>query len=212
MSVASRAFFMLAILLVAASAFGQINIVNFDFGAVPVSCSGGYAYQGPVQSCQYVYGPTQNFNATPGFGWILGSLIALSGPPNINTGAGITTPSGGFCPPSFTGLPFTQALVLQSLGSFAWQAVPGFTAGTYTLSFYLGGRCGYNPQRISALIDGNVIGTWNAPLGMPFTLETATFTVTSGGTHSVEFMGLNPPDSTAFVSYVVITPVTRPQP
>jgi hypothetical protein len=109
-------------------------------------------------------------------------------------------------------LPFSQALILQSLGSFAWQAVPGFTAGTYTLSFYLGGRCGYNTQRISALIDGNVIGTWTAPIGMPFTLETATFTVTSSGTHAVEFIGLNPPDSTAFVSYVTITPGDRRRP
>ncbi len=210
MSTSLRALLLSAILLIAASAFGQINIVNFNFEAVPVGC-GGYAYQGAVLSCSTHYGPTQNFNASPGFGWMLGSLVALSGPPNINTGAGITGPNSGFCAPSFSGMPFNQALILQSLGSFAWQAVGGFTAGNYTLSFYLGGRCAYNTQRVAAMIDGNVIGTWTVPVDMPFTLETATFTVTSAGTHAVEFMGLNPPDSTAFLSYVVITPTERLQ-
>jgi len=207
MSVRLRRFLLLcAIVMIAPAAFGQITIVNFDFGVVPVGCSSGYAYQGAVLYCSYTYGPTQNFNASPDFGWILGSLLALSGPPNLNVGAGLTGPNTGFCPPSFSGLPFNQAVVLQSLGSFVWQAVGGFKAGNYTLSFYLGGRC-YSTQRVAAMIDGNVIGTWTVEAGMPFTLETATFTVNWGGTHTLEFMGLNPPDSTAFLSYVTITPI-----
>lgn len=207
MSTSIRALLLSAILIVAASAFGQINVVNFDFGAVPVGCSSwGFTYEGAVLTCNYPV--TQNFNGSPGFGWMLGSLIALSGSP-ANFGAGISAPDSVICPPSFSGMPFNQALLLQSRGSFAWQAVPGFTAGNYTLSFYLGGRCGYSPQRIAAMIDGNVIGTWTVPVDMPFTLETATFSVSSGGTHALMFMGLNPPDSTAFLSYVTITATSR---
>ena len=77
------------------------------------------------------------------------------------------------------------------------------------LKLYLGGRCGYSTQRLEAIVDGNVIGTWTVPPGMPFTLETATFTVTTGSSHVLEFMGLNPSDTTAFLSYVVITPTRR---
>ena len=197
----------LFLLIIPASAFAQINIVNFDFGAVQQQCSGwGFTYEGAQLTCNYPV--TQNYNATPGFGWLIGSIIALSGSP-ANFGAGITGPNSAFNPPSFDGLPFTQALLLQSVGSFAWQPVSGFTPGTYSLSFYLGGRNGYSSQRIQAMIDGNVIGTWDAPVGMPFTLESATFSVTSSGTHTLEFMGLNPPDSTAFISYVTITPTAR---
>ena len=201
MATSLRVFFLSAILSTAVNAFAQINIVNFDFGAVPVGCSDwGFTYQGAQLTC--IYPVFQNYNQTPGFGWTLGWVVA-------GGGAGVTDPGSAFCPPSFDGMPFHQALLLQNRGSFALQAIGGFTPGRYTLSFYLGGRC-YSTQRIAALVDGDVIGTWTVEAGMPFTLETATFTVNSSGTHAVEFMGLNPPDSTAFLSYVVITPVERP--
>ena len=200
-----------AILLTASAAFAQINIVNFDFGAVPVGCSGwNFTYEGAVLTCNYPV--TQNYNASPGFGWTLGWVVARSGSP-LYGGAGVTGPNSAFCPPSFDGMPFNQAAILQSLGSFALQAVGGVIPGSYTLSFYLGGRCAYGPQRVVAMIDGNVIGTWDVPVGMPFTLETATFTVSTDGTHVLEFMGMNPLDTTAFLSYVTITPAGgSPQP
>ena len=201
MSTSLRVFFLSAILLTVVNAFAQINIVNFDFGAVPVGCSGwGFTYTGAQLTC--IYPVTQNYNQTPGFGWTVGWVVDRGG-------AGVTGPGSAFCPPSFDGLPFHQALLLQNAGSFAVQAIGDFTPGRYTLSFYLGGRCGYSPQRVAAMIDGHVVGIWDAPVGMPFTLETTTFTVNSGDTHAVEFMGLNPPDSTAFLSYVVITPAER---
>ncbi len=202
---ASLRFFVLStVLTMVSAAFGQPTIANFDFGAVPVGCSDwGFTYQGAVLTCNYPV--TQNFNGSPGFGWMLGSVVARSGSP-LNVGAGITGPNSAFCPPSFEGVPFNQAVLLQNLGSFVWQAVPGFIAGSYTLSFYLGGDCARGPQRVQAMIDGNVIGTWDVPLSMPFTLETATFTVSTDGTHALEFMGMNPGDKTAFVSYVTITP------
>lgn len=61
------------------------------------------------------------------------------------------------------------------------------------------------------MMDGNVIGSWDVPLSMPFTLETATFTVSTDGTHALEFMGVNTRDATAFLSYVTIAPAGRSQ-
>ncbi len=139
MSVRLKCILLSAVLMIAPAAFGQITIVNFDFGAVPVGCSGwGFTYQGAVLTC--IYPVTQNFNASPGFGWKLGQVAAVSGFPE-NYGSGVTGPNSAFCPPSFEGMPFTQAALLQSIGSFAWQQVGGFSPGSYTLSFYLGGRC-----------------------------------------------------------------------
>ena len=198
---------LLTVIMAASAAFGQPNIINFDFGAVKVGCDGwNFTYQGAVLTCNYPV--TQNFNASPGFGWTLGWVVALSGSPRFG-GAGISGPNSAINPPSFDGLPFSQAAILQSNGSFVWQAVPGFKAGSYKLNFYVGGRqVNYNgAQKLAALIDGYVIGTWDVAVGMPFTLETATFTVGTDGTHTVEFLGMNPYDTTAFVSYVTVTPV-----
>ena len=110
-----------AIMTVAASSSAQINIVNFDFGAVPVGCSNwGFTYEGAQLTCNYPV--TQNFDGSPGFGWTMGSVVATPGSPS-NTGAGISGPNAFICPPSFVGLPFQQAVLLQNVGSFVWQAV-----------------------------------------------------------------------------------------
>lgn len=131
-------------------------------------------------------------------------------PTSLEGGAGITGPNTIFFPPSFDGLPFNQAVFLQDIGGFVWQQVGGFTAGTYTLSFYLGSRHEYDgTQTVVAFIDGTPIGTWSLTTGTPFTLETARFTVSTGGNHTLVFMGMNPGDHTAFLSYVVITPADR---
>jgi hypothetical protein len=202
---------LLSILIIPASAFAQINIVNFDFGAVPVQCSSwGFTYQGAQLTCNYPV--TQNFDASPGFGWMMGSTIATAGSPS-NTGAGVAAPDAFICPPSFSGMPFHQAALLQNVGSFLWQAVAGFNPGSYTLSFYLGSRCpsGWwdGEQIVTAQIDGVVIGTWNLTNSAPFTLQTANFSVSTGGTHTVAFVGMRPGDHTAFLSYVTITPTAR---
>ncbi len=39
--------------------------------------------------------------------------------------------------------------------------------------------------------------------------ETASFTVSADGSHTLEFRGINPGDHTAFLSYVTITPTER---
>ncbi len=211
MSIPLRALLLSAVLGIAAIAQGQINIVNFDFGAVPIACSGGYAYQGPELSCPF-QGPSQNFDGSPGFGWILGTVIAEWRPPGGLQfgGVGLTGPNTNFQPPPFTGLPFNQAVILEDANSFVWQGIGGFTPGSYSLSFYLGSR--YidtyfdGNQTVQALIDGQVIGTWALTSFTPFTLQTAAFTIITGSTHMLEFRGINRGDHTAFVSYVTITP------
>jgi PEP-CTERM motif len=184
------------ILTMVPAAFGGPTIVNFDFGAVPIVCGSGYAYQG-TQGCDAI-GPQQDYNSTPGFGWILGYNDGLTGP------------GTAFLPPPFTGLPFTQAVFLVSNTSSVSQAVGGFLAGSYLLNFYLGSRYASGQydgnQTVEALIDGNVFGTWALTSFTPFTLETASFTVSTDGSHTLEFMGINNGDHTAFLSYVNITP------
>ncbi len=102
---------------------------------------------------------------------------------------------------------------MQDIGGFVWQEVGGFTAGTYTLSFYLGSRYELDGnQTVVALLDGTPIGTWALTTGTPFTLETVKFTVSTGGSHALEFMGTKPGDHTAFLSYVTIAPAGRARP
>ncbi len=195
---------LLAILIIPARTFAQINIVNFDFGAVPIVCGQDYAYQmGQITGCVHKFvWPMQNFDSTPGFGWTLSGLLATQG------GSGLTGPNTSFLPPPFGGLPFTQAVALEG-PSFVRQNIGGFTAGTYALSFYLGSRYASGQydgnQIVQALIDGNVIATWNMTSYTPFTLQTVNFTVTTDGSHTLEFKGLRHYDSTAFLSYVTIT-------
>lgn len=203
---------LLSILIIPAIAFGQVNIVNFDFGAVGISCGNDYAYQGAVTNCPYGYN-TQDFDQSPGFGWILGHTVARQlALTSLEGGSGLTGPNTIFFPPPFTGMPFNQAVFLQDRGPFVWQAV-NFAAGSYTLSFYLGSRYWDGPdngnQTVEALIDGQVVGTWAMSSYTPFTLQTATFTVGNGGYHTVEFLGMNAGDHTAFLSYVTITPTER---
>src|ERR1019366_4882203 len=201
MSARLRRFLLFTVVIcavIAPAAFGAPTVVNSNFGAVPIVCGNGYAYQGTA-GCTGGPGPEQDFNSTPGFGWTLG----------INDG--LTGPGTSFQPPPFTGLPFTQAVFLQGSADydFVTQEVAGFVAGSYTLSFYLGSRynscCGYDGnQTVQALIDGNVIGTWALTSFTPFTLQNVSFTVTTGA-HTLEFRGINYGDHTAFLSAVSIT-------
>ncbi|MGA2372890.1 MAG: hypothetical protein ACLPPV_11190 [Candidatus Korobacteraceae bacterium] len=199
MSIPLRALLLSTILGIAATAQSQVNIVNFDFAAVPIACGQDYAYQmGQVTGCAYKFvWPMQNFNSTPGFGWTLSGLLATQGC------SGLTGPNTSFLPPPFGGLPFTQAVALEG-PSFVWQNIGGFTAGSYTLSFYLGSRYASGQydgnQTVQVLIDGNVINTWNLTSFTPFTLQTVPFTVSTDGSHVLEFKGLRHYDSTAFLS------------
>lgn len=191
MSARSKCFLLSTIVsIMVSAAFGQPSIVNSDFGAVAIVCPHGYAYQG-TGGCE---GPEQDFNSTPGFGWTLG---------HGDGGSGLTNQGSVFYPPPFG--PFTQAVFLQG-NSFVSQVVGGFTARSYTLSFYLGSRRYYDGnQTVQALMDGNVIGTWSLTSNTLFTFKTVSFTVRTDGSHTLEFRGINAGDHTAFVSGVSIS-------
>jgi fibronectin type 3 domain-containing protein len=93
----------------------------------------------------------------------------------------------------------TQVTFLQEFGSIS--QVVNFTAGTYAISFYAAQRAGQaSSQKFEVEVDGKVVGTFT-PSGTSYDLYTTTrFTVTAG-THTVQFIGLDPKggDNTAFI-------------
>jgi hypothetical protein len=182
---------------------GSLAIVNPNFSAVAVQCSGGYAYQSfMAKDCGI---PRQDFNKVAGAGWTLAPLTTAT-----NGGTGVTDPDTALQPPLFTGLPFSQAAFLQGNQDAQFsQIIAGFVRDSqYTLSFYLGSRysggCCDGNQSVEAKIDGQVIGTWALVSYTPFTLETVNLTVASGGLHTLTFAGAASGDHTAFVSGVSI--------
>ena len=176
--------------------------VNLNFSSVAISCGNGYAYQSLGGSCASQV-PQQDFNGTSGFGWVLENSTSRGG-------NGLTRPGGAFIPPAFNGVPFTQAAFLQGPVTMS-QSIPGFIAGEkYVLSFYLGSRYangsnGYDGnQSVAAELDGQVLKTWTLASFTPFTLQTVSFSVSTGGTHTLSFVGLMSGDHTAFLSHVEI--------
>jgi hypothetical protein len=181
-----------------------LAITNADFSTIPIVCQ-GFSYQSFGGDCTSIP-RQQDFNGAAGFGWILGE-----------GGTGLTAPNSLFNPPDFSGLPFAQAVFLQGGGSFAYQAIAGFAAGTtYQLSFYVGSRFISNvisdgDQTVEATIDAGVIGMWSLVSFTPFTPVNVAFSVLSSGTHTLGFDAVIPGDHTAFVSGVAITQAT-PEP
>jgi hypothetical protein len=192
------------------AAASSITITNSSFSTPTIACGLGYAYDGSG-GCTGTLITQQNFDGAPGFGWTL-----TAGPIFGQGGDGLTGPSTAFSPPSFSGMPFTQAVFLQGTNNGLSQVISGFSAGkNYVLNFYLGSRFASGikdgDQTVEALLNGSVIGTWALSSFAPFTLESASFTASSGGSESLEFKGLNTGDHTAFLSDVSIH-TTVPEP
>ncbi len=84
----------------------------------------------------------------------------------------------------------TQVAFLQDYGTMS--QVVNFTAGTYAISFYAAQRYGQaSSQKFEVTVDGTVVGTFT-PSGTTYKLYTTNnFTVTAG-THTIEFIGLDP--------------------
>jgi len=124
-------------------------------------------------------------------------------------------PSGyTFNPPSFTGLPFSVAAFLQGATYTFSQTISEFEPGVlYRLSFYLGSRYSGGSydgnQTVVALIDGRAIGNWALASFKPFTLQSAYFRVETGGTHQLQFAGINSGDHTVFLSGVSIEGIAQ---
>lgn len=209
-------------ILLATSAFaGTVTIANFDFSAVAVACSSGYSYQQTtvaVGSCNTSgSGFQQNLNGSPNIGWTFANTPPSGYFFGYGYGAGLTTAGTAFNPPPFPPGAI-QAAFLQGSGSSISQALSGFTVGqTYDLNFMLGSRFASGSfdgnQTVEALmIVGNVptvIGTWSLGSFTPFTREDAVFTATSD-TETLEFLGINNGDHTAFITDVYIPPTPEP--
>jgi hypothetical protein len=206
MSLATKTY-VLGVLTLSVMSADSLTIVNANFANVAVQCSTGYAYQSYMGgTCAGPGNPQQNIDSGVGFGWVLAPL------PNDGNGAatngnGITDPNTAFNPPSFSGLPFGQAAFLQGANTLVEQTITGFIpGGIYTLNFYLGSRYApdYGDQTVNAIVDTQVIGVWPLASSMPFTLQTVPFTVTSGGSHTLKFVGTTSGGNTAFLSGVSI--------
>jgi hypothetical protein len=91
---------------------------------------------------------------------------------------------------------------LQGSGSSISQTVDVPAAGTYVVSFQAAQRPG-NAQTFEVEVDGAVVGTIT-PSGSQFaSYATGPFTVTAGS-HTIQFVGLNPQggDNTAFLDQI----------
>jgi hypothetical protein len=200
-----------ALTLSVASA-NTLTIQNPNFSAVSVECPEGYAYQAAQGgNCNGPSFPQQDLDLEFSIGWTFAPL-------NINvpnSGDGLITGSGTtFEPPSFTGLPFSQAALLEGSSGVVLQKVSGFLAGeVYELSFYLGSRyasgCCDGNQTVMATLDGKVIGIWALTSFTPFTLRKAIFRAGLGGSHILAFQGVANGDHTAFFSGVSLGTFTN---
>jgi hypothetical protein len=117
--------------------------------------------------------------------------------------AGISSNGSGFTAGNPNAPDGNQVAFLQGASTMS-QAV-SLNAGTYNLSFLAAQRAGQSHyQEIEVLVDGTQIGTV-IPNSTAYGLyETSSFTVTVGGLHTVQFVGLNPlgGDNTAFIDDV----------
>jgi hypothetical protein len=102
----------------------------------------------------------------------------------------------------------TQVAFLQAHGTMS--QVVNFTAGSYAISFYAAQRYGQaSSQTFEVTVDGTVVGTFKPSSTSYVAYTTNAFTVTAG-THTVEFIGLNPNggDNTAFLDGASIQTAT----
>ena len=200
--------FVLVVLTLSIAAADSLTVVNPNFANVEVQCSGGYAYQSTGGNCEGPNVPQQDFNTALGMGWTFASFA-----PQF-FGPGMVAANSEYGTPSFAGFPFSEAALLQGSGTAVGQTMTGFVpGGLYTLNIYLGTRPTSAPnengnQTVVATIDGRVIGTWKLVSFTPFTLQTAAFTVTSGGSHILTIAGLSSGDHTAFFSGVSMETAT----
>jgi hypothetical protein len=84
----------------------------------------------------------------------------------------------------------SQVAFLQGMGTIT-QAIAGWAAGSYTISFDAAQRGNYGGvEDFEVLVDGNVVGTYKPGSTSYQVYTTSTFTVTAG-THVIKLLGIN---------------------
>jgi hypothetical protein len=137
-----------------------------------------------------------------------GFAYAPAGTPwSFSGGAGVAGNGSGFTSGNPAAPEGAQVGFLQQTGAFS-QAVAGWAAGTYRISFDAAQRGNYqaSQQDFEVLVDGAVVGTFT-PAGPSYQgYTTATFTV-AAGVHTIAFQGLDSAggDNTAFIDDVAIS-------
>jgi hypothetical protein len=126
-------------------------------------------------------------------------------PWQFSTSAGISSNGSDFTSGNPAAPDGSQVAFLQANSSISQSLY--LSGGTYSLSLDAAQRAGQKySQEIEVLLDGNEIGTITPTSTSYSSYQTPNFTV-AAGTHTVEFLGLNPQggDNTAFLDLAAIT-------
>ncbi|MGO8902250.1 MAG: beta strand repeat-containing protein [Isosphaeraceae bacterium] len=168
------------------AATGNYTIGTFNPAAPTVGDAG---FETPPVGNGYQYNPTGTAwtfsGASPSGSGVAGNNSAFtSGNPNAPQG--------------------TQVAFLQETGTIT-QSVAGWSAGTYTISFYAAQRANYGSQNFEVLVDGSVVGTFTPTTTTYQPYSTSTFTV-AAGPHTIKILGLDTAggDHTVFLDEVSV--------
>ena len=133
------------------AATGNYTIGTFN-PAPPTPGNGGF--EAPSVPGIYVYNPT----GTP---WTFSGATPNS--TTGSTGSGVAGNNSAFTSGNPNAPQGTQVGFLQGTGTIT-QSVAGWSAGTYSISFYAAqrGNNGRN-QNFQVLVDGSVVGTFSSP-------------------------------------------------
>jgi subtilase family serine protease len=123
------------------------------------------------------------------------------------SGSGITANSSAFTNNNPNAPVGSQVAFLQEKGSIS-QSFAVTSAGSYYLSFDAAQRGSGNNggENFEVLLDGVVVATFN-PTGASYATYTASITIPTSGTHTIEFLGLDSAggDNTTFLDNVLLT-------
>ena len=146
----------------------------------------------------YVYNPS-------------GSAWTFS-PQGSNSGSGVSGNNSNFTSGDPNAPQGSQVAFVQGTGTIS-QAVAGWAAGSYQISFDAIQRASYNSggEDFEVLVDGNVVATFK-PSGTSYQVETTPAFTVAAGSHTVSFVGLDSAggDNTAFIDAVSIAVASSP--
>jgi hypothetical protein len=167
--------------------------LNLTAGGVPVPLNNA-GFESPwLRAGNFLYNPS-------GGGWTFNSNSGISGNASPFTSSNPSAPEGG------------QVGFVQMSGSFS-QTVT-LNSGWYQLSYSAAQRAG-NRQTFNITMDGVVVGTYTSSdtTGNYSAYTTSPFQITSGGSHTLAFVGINSlgGDNTAFVDEVSLYALVAPE-